>query len=159
MWGGGTGGFVSIRSNGLSFLMFLQRELRIKGLLLPKERGREKRKKNKTNKSCENLWSKCWLLRMQNRLVEFFPLGISNAPLFVSSPSPFAVFGLLGGSGRSTGCPPRSLCSVLAIISFCLFFSTLLGDTQDLTTPFFNRSDKDRVCAFSGLFSPLQTPP
>lgn len=56
--GGGTEGFVSIRSNGLSFLMFLQRELRIKGLLLPKEREREK--KYKTNKSCENLWSKCW---------------------------------------------------------------------------------------------------
>lgn len=43
--GGVAGGFVSIRSNGLSFLMFLQRELRIKGLLLPKERGREKREK------------------------------------------------------------------------------------------------------------------
>lgn len=39
---GGAEGFVSIRSNGLSFLMFLQRELRIKGLLLPKDRERKK---------------------------------------------------------------------------------------------------------------------
>lgn len=31
---------MSIRSNGLSFLMFLLRELRIKGLLLPKGRER-----------------------------------------------------------------------------------------------------------------------
>lgn len=93
--------------------MFLQRELRIKGLLLPKERSRKK--KYKTNKSCENLWFKCWLLRMQNRLEEFFPLGISNAPLFGSSPSPFArraVFGLCGGSGeaRATRQGPCGLC-------------------------------------------------
>lgn len=36
---------MSIRSNGLSFLMFLQRELRIKGLLLPKDRERKKNTK------------------------------------------------------------------------------------------------------------------
>ncbi len=44
--GGGTEGFVSIRSNGLSFLMFLQRELRIKGFLIPKEGEGEKKIQN-----------------------------------------------------------------------------------------------------------------
>jgi len=37
----GAEGFVSIRSNGLSFLMFLLSELRIKGLLRPKKRERK----------------------------------------------------------------------------------------------------------------------
>lgn len=124
---------MSIRSNGLSFLMFLQRELRIKGLLLPMEReGERERKKDKTNKSCENLWSECWLLRMQNRPVEFFPLGISNAPLFGSFPpvrlhaKPCLV--CARRLWRSAGCLPRALCSawrsLASVCSFACCFET-----------------------------------
>lgn len=55
--GGGWGpeGFVSIRSNGLSFLnVFTER------VQNQRTSAFQRKKKYKTNKSCENLWSKCW---------------------------------------------------------------------------------------------------
>lgn len=57
------------------------------------------------------------------------------------------------------GLPAKVPVSCVAIISFCLFFSTLLRDTQDLTTLVFNRTDKARVCAFSGPFSSAPNSP
>lgn len=39
--------------------------------------------------------------------------------------------------GRKHGLPAKVPVFCVAIISFCLFFSTLLRDTQDLTTLFF----------------------
>lgn len=54
---------------------------------------------------------------------------------------------------RSTGMPAKVPVCCVAIISFCLVFSTLLRDAQDLTTPVFNRTDKARVCASSGPFA------
>lgn len=88
---GGAEGFVSIRSNGLSFLMFLQRELRIKGFLLPKE-GEKNTKPTKAVKTfglsvgAENA----------KQIGGIFPTMHLKCAAVWGSPSPFAqccVFG------------------------------------------------------------------
>lgn len=99
------------------------------------------------------------VLRMQNRLVEFFPLCLLNVPLFWAPRVHLhTVLCLVGASalvnyGLAAKVFPA--CCV-AIISFCLFVCTItelcFKDTSDLWTPCFNRTNRDHVCAFSGAF-------
>lgn len=100
--GRGTEGFVSIRSNGLSFLMFLQRELRIKGLLLPKEREREREKNTKPTKAVKTFGLSVGAENAK-QIGGIFPTMPLKCAAVLGSPSPFAhcvVFGWCISSGE-----------------------------------------------------------
>lgn len=105
-------GFVSIRSNGLSFFnVFTER---VENQRTPASKG--EREKTKTNKSCEKPLVHVLVLGMQNRLVEFFSLCFLNVPLFWVLLIPFAkgvVFGWSLSSSKlwTTSQCPHVLCS------------------------------------------------
>lgn len=103
---GGAEGFVSIRSNGLSFLMFLQRELRIKGLLLPKERE----KNTKPTKAVKTFGLSVGAENAK-QIGGIFPTMPLKCAAVLGSPSPFAQCAVFGWF-VSSGCQPRSLCAV-----------------------------------------------
>lgn len=88
-----------------------------------------------------------------------FPTMPLKCAAVLGSPSPFAhcvVFGWCISSGElRAGSQGFPACCV-AIISFCLFVCTItelrFKDTSDLWTSYFNRTNRDHVCAFSGAF-------
>lgn len=89
---------MSIRSNGLSFLMFLQRELRIKGLLLPKER----RKNTKPTKAVKTFGLSVGAENAK-QIGGIFPTMPVECAAVLGSPDPFAqcvVFGWCISSGE-----------------------------------------------------------
>lgn len=94
-----------------------------------------------------------------------FPTMPLKCAAVLGSPSPFAhcvVFGWCISSGElRAGSQGFPACCV-AIISFCLFVCTitelLFKDTSDLWTSYFNRTNRDHVCAFSGASAAPSSP-
>lgn len=82
---------MSIRSNGLSFLMFLQRELRIKGLLLPKERE----KNTKPTKAVKTFGLSVGVENAK-QIGGIFPTMLLKCAAVSGSPIPFAQCVVLG---------------------------------------------------------------
>lgn len=61
--------------------------------------------------------------------------------------------------GAKLGLPAKVPVFCVAIISFCLFFSTSLRDTQDPRTLYFNRTDKAHVCVLLLVLFPAPDSP
>ena len=119
--GGGKEGFVSIRSIGLSFLMFLQRELRIKGLLLPKEGE----KNTKPTKAVKTFGLSVDAANAKQIGGIFFPLCFLNVPQ-AQPVHLHTVLCLVGAPAQvNHGLPAKVLVCRVAMIILCLFICTI----------------------------------
>lgn len=129
----GTEGFVSIRSNGLSFLMFLHRELRIKGLLLPKERE----KNTKPTKAVKTFGPSVGAENAKQIGGIFPTMLLKCAAVLALRVLLHSVLCFVGASALANyGLPAKVPVSCVVIISFCLFVCTItelfFKDTSDL---------------------------
>lgn len=95
-WWGREGGLCVNQIQWIIFFNVLQRELRIKGLLLPKERERQRKKNTKPTKAVKTFGPSVGAANAKQFGGIFFPTTLLKCAAVSGSPSPFAqcvVFG------------------------------------------------------------------
>lgn len=162
-WWGREGGLCVNQIQWIIFFNVLQRELRIKGLLLPKERERQRKKNTKPTKAVKTFGPSVGAANAKQIGGIFFPLRFLNVPLFRAPQVHLhSVLCLVGASAQvNHGLPAKVPVCRVAIIIFCLFICTITDlsfkDTQDLWTSCFNRTKGHHVCSFYGTFFVLSS--